>query len=605
MRKIILLALITLSLFGCKKTESPDEGFNNNPAEQTITTTVAGRVINQMNEPVSGAIVKAGSASATTDINGEFTLTNARLKEDAAYVTVEKQGYFTGSRTFIAKSNDKHLIDVMLLYKSLSGSVNNNNGGTVMLPSGAAVTLPANSVVMASTGAAYTGIVNVAMTWIDPTSSGLHLQMPGDLRGINEAGEENVLHSLGMVGVELTGSGGEKLQIAPGKKAGLRLPIPNSVLATAPATIAFWSLNDSTGIWKQEGVAPKSGNYYLGEASHFSWWNCDIGVPLARVKALITDLSGNIQKGKLVKVKALKPELLGNTRYGYTDNSGYIDALVPANTAIQIEMTNGFYPTYCTGASVTIGPFTANSIHTIEPLKIANSLPYIIQITGSVKDCNNQPLTNGYVKLKFNNGQYLTAVTNGSFAFSSSVCSNAPISAEGTAVNSSNLNAGVPQTLTLTTGNNIIDLVACGSPTANSQFLQYTLGNDTYYFNETDSLVLRYRPPTSANEFPSFDVFVSPPQLSPNYPFLMFGFSEPALSTSTLKHMTLVPPSFQYYNVIGTSAILINLTEFGTTPGAYIAGSFTATARTSIGQGQTGQTIDAPFTCSFRIKRRN
>lgn len=601
MRKIILLALITLSLFGCKKTESPDEGFNNNPAEQTITTTVAGRVINQMNEPVSGAIVKAGSASAITDIDGEFTLTNARLKEDAAYITVEKQGYFTGSRTFIAKSNDKHFIDVMLLYKSLSGSVNNNNGGTVMLPSGAAVTLPANSVVVASTGAAYTGIVNVAMTWIDPTSSGLHLQMPGDLRGINEAGEENVLHSLGMVGVELTGSGGEKLQIAPGKKAGLRLPIPNSVLATAPATIAFWSLNDSTGIWKQEGVATKSGNYYLGEASHFSWWNCDIGVPLATVKALITDASGNIQKGKLVKMMALNPGLLFDTRYGYTDNTGHINAVVPSNTVLQVSLAE-VYPHCITSSSINIGPFTANTLNLLSPLQI-NTISYTIDITGNVKDCNSLPVTSGFVKLKFNNTTIIAIITNGVFTFPLTVCTTSPIVAECTAVNNSNINTSLPKMLTLTTGNNVVDIVACNAPLSTSQFLQYKLNSNIYSFNEADSLILEYKTPTTTVPFPSFEVFASQPKTSPNYPYINFSFFEPILNSSPINFLNLMPPSLQNYTYDPLYATQknIELTEFGTTPGSYISGNFT----TIVGTSQGGQSSSSLITCSFRIKRKN
>ncbi len=83
--------------------------------------------------------------------------------------------------------------------------------------------------------------------------------MPGELRGIDENNKQVGLQSFGMMAVEMTGASGERLQLAPAKPATMRFPIAAAQQASAPATIAFWSFNDTTGLWKQEGMATKQG----------------------------------------------------------------------------------------------------------------------------------------------------------------------------------------------------------------------------------------------------------------------------------------------------------------------------------------------------------
>jgi hypothetical protein len=64
-------------------------------------------------------------------------------------------------------------------------------------------------------------------------------------------------------------------KLQPGKTAKLRFTIPSSLRSTAPATIPLWSVDETTGLWKQEGSATKGTDYYEGDVSHFSFWNCD------------------------------------------------------------------------------------------------------------------------------------------------------------------------------------------------------------------------------------------------------------------------------------------------------------------------------------------
>ncbi len=63
-----------------------------------------------------------------------------------------------------------------------------------------------------------------------------------------------VLQSTGMIAVELEFFSAQSLQLATGKTAVVKMPIPTSLLAKAPPTINTWSLNEQ-GIWVKEGTA--------------------------------------------------------------------------------------------------------------------------------------------------------------------------------------------------------------------------------------------------------------------------------------------------------------------------------------------------------------
>ena len=149
---------------------------------------------------------------------------------------------------------------VKLIPKSISGNFSGSLGGTINLSNGSKLVMPASAVVDGA-GNPYTSTVDVAMTWIDPTSTDLPYIMPGDLRGITTGGEERGLQTFGMIGVELTGAGGVPLKIANGKSAELSFPIPAALSSTAPASIDLWHFDELTGRWKQEGQATKKWQY--------------------------------------------------------------------------------------------------------------------------------------------------------------------------------------------------------------------------------------------------------------------------------------------------------------------------------------------------------
>jgi hypothetical protein len=133
-----------------------------------------------------------------------------------------------------------------------------------------------------------------------------------------------------MLAVELSGSNGEKLQLASGKSATLTFPITAVQQADAPMTIPLWYFDQATGMWKEEGNAKRRGNTYVGVVTHFSFWNVDVPYPLIEFSATFTDQRKQPLSGLKVIIKG-KIDTCGITGSGFTDASGMVKGKIPAN----------------------------------------------------------------------------------------------------------------------------------------------------------------------------------------------------------------------------------------------------------------------------------
>jgi hypothetical protein len=122
------------------------------------------------------------------------------------------------------------------------------------------------------------GAVTGSVATFDPSRRAL----PGDYGAIGADRAQARLFSYGAVFAEFRGPGGEKLKLADGQSAELRIPIPASQRASAQPVIALWSYDDEKGIWVEEGDAQlqngPDGPYYVGRTKHFSTINMDIKI---------------------------------------------------------------------------------------------------------------------------------------------------------------------------------------------------------------------------------------------------------------------------------------------------------------------------------------
>ena len=330
----LAISLFSLLITGCQTDVDGPVGPLPPAGTDMVMAGIRGIVVDENNQPVVGATVSSGSNITTTDRYGVFRFNNISLSKSNGMVKVSRSGYFTATRTFITTAGRIHNVRIKLLPKTIAGTFTASAGGTINIAGGAKMIMPAAAVSDAA-GNAYTATVNVAMTWIDPTDPSLPDIIPGDLRGLTSAGEERGLQTFGMLGVELTGSAGQSLKIATGKTAELSFPIPAAIAATAPATIDLWHFDEIAGRWKQEGQATKTGNMYVGQVSHFSFWNCDAPFPVVNLCMKIVSVTHG-QPLNNVQVRIRRT----NNSYGsgYTDSLGNLCGKVPKNEPLVLEI---------------------------------------------------------------------------------------------------------------------------------------------------------------------------------------------------------------------------------------------------------------------------
>ncbi|MEO6668975.1 MAG: carboxypeptidase-like regulatory domain-containing protein [Ferruginibacter sp.] len=421
---LAVIAITSMVIFaGCKKDISNNDPVPTAedhfaiPAATPVTGSVSGIIVDENNTPVTAAEVKCSGSTFTTDANGFFVIKNVQLDKYVSTVTVNKAGYYKGIRSFSA-SPTMNYVSIKLIPKTLTGTTSATAGGAVDLPNGTILTLQSNSVVLKSSGAAYSGTVNVYASYVDPTTGDFSARVPGSLMG-QDTDNMYVLASTGMLAVELESATGEALQLATGKPASIKLPIPSSLTSKAPATIDTWSLDDR-GIWIKEGSATKNGDFYEMQVSHFSFWNCDFPSNAIYLTIHVQDQNNQPLTNTLVELTVPPSVTIWTTTYGYTDSLGNVSGLVPSGTDIDLSLLANPYNCPSSLYNQIIGPFAANaSITVTATLSSSQSLV----INGTANDCNNQPIQDGTAAIYAGQyGAFYSTITNGNYSLTIPYC---------------------------------------------------------------------------------------------------------------------------------------------------------------------------------------
>ncbi|MCI5057445.1 MAG: carboxypeptidase-like regulatory domain-containing protein [Flavobacteriales bacterium] len=414
--RILLAAqiLVALSMSSCKKdkmhpqftsdiespilpTEDVDNNNGNNNTVQIyssnkIAQNVIGLVLDESGTPIANADVNLHGLTATTNNNGIFEFYNAQVPENRTYVKVTKSGYFTGSRAFIPSTTGASTVKIMMQSNSPVASIDASIGGIATLSNGAKVEFPADAV-MLENGGAYSGSFDVAVKYLDPESADFGFVMPGDLDAVDENGDLVALHSFGMLNVELTGSAGEKLQVASGKQATMTVPVPSSMIADAPNTIPLWWFDEAVGIWKEDGSATLQGTEFVGSVSHFTTWNWDWKGPRAYIEGHVTDCNGNPVAGMTV---------FTDGESAITDGNGFYSRWVAADPSIIIDVQALDFNGAVSSSIFSVGPLTAGQTVT-QDLQV-NCLA---TLDIDIQDCNGNSIAGSiYLTVNGQTGVY-------------------------------------------------------------------------------------------------------------------------------------------------------------------------------------------------------
>jgi hypothetical protein len=345
-----LITCFALSWWACNKDITPE-----GPGK-IVDVAFAGRVVDEAGAGLEGAQVRVGGELALTDANGVFRTKAVPLPNNNARINAYKIGYFDFSRAYYVEDGAGQTLTIQLLRKIQVGSFQNSTGGTVNVPGGPTLKFPAG----ATDG---TGIVRVFARYLPPSDPNLHLRMPGDLRAIDADNQERVLATFGMIAVELSSASGDT-RMAAGKEAEISIPIDPTQAASAPTEMPLWHFDLEKARWIEEGKAQKIGNQYVGMVSHFSWWNCDIPLPLVTISGKVL-LEGS-QTPLANTYVAFTYDNYSGKCHGYTDLNGCFTGAVPADVPLTINV----YPSACSQTpayTATVGPFNTTN-NTLPPI---------------------------------------------------------------------------------------------------------------------------------------------------------------------------------------------------------------------------------------------
>jgi hypothetical protein len=411
MKRLLQTLLLIISVFvllsGCKK---DDDNNSHPPGTWTdpgdMTATVSGRVLDEDGNPVGNADIAINTQTTITDQYGLFILKNISVNS-RCIVSITKTGYFNRTHAFIAKQNTVNYIKAVLISNAQTHTLSGPAGGTVTLADGSSIQFGVNSFVEASTGNPYMGTVSLCVKHLSPAASNFGSSIPGnDLLGKSATGLDVALYSYGMLGVELKGSIGQVLQLAPTKTATIIMPIATSQILSAPYSIPLWYFDETTSLWKEEGSAARIGMNYVGTVTHFTWWNCDYSATRARIIGKVLDCNSVPVPNCVVTVNGIYTLT--------TDQSGVYQNWVPTGISFTVQVlainNNNVYQN---SQVETVPALTSNQTYYVADFIV----PCPARITGTLKKCTGETI-DGMIIATWTGGSTFQYSSNGTFNFS-------------------------------------------------------------------------------------------------------------------------------------------------------------------------------------------
>ncbi len=421
----LVLLFFLLLLSACRKddiTETNGSGPNG-PTVQ-VEANVVGIVQDANNGTIlQDARVWIDDEVYPTDNNGYFSAQNVILKQTGSLIKVDYDNYISAYMFVIPAAGKTHFVKIALVREKSQGTFTGDSEAVVTLGSdGLQITLPANGI--SRDGEPYGGAYQVFAHWYNPNDPQFVSTMPGDLRGEDSDGEQVQLESYGMVSVDLRTLSGQALNIAEGATAELSFPVPDGYV-DLPESMPLWSLDEESGIWIEESTATLDGDRYIGEVSHFSFWNCDYPYPLVELEGRLVGTDGNPIPFQNIYLTIVDG---GGVASGRTDEEGYFAGKVPQDQIMEMNIFNecGFI-----GLDQEIGPFATDTDLGDVTLDLNDA--GIATVSGVLLQCDGSGADNGYVTVSTGDTlfQIIPVANNGQIQGSITLCNDRELDFHG------------------------------------------------------------------------------------------------------------------------------------------------------------------------------
>ena len=345
------------------------------------------------------------SMANITETSGEIAFP---LEPDVEYtLSFSKQGFANQiQRIKTPTAGQKVNLDVLLIPRGTQQTVADQPNVTLSDTTGSTVSL-SNPQFIDSQGNAVnvSDGVNLTITSVDVSTPAGVAAFPGDFSGIPTAqSDATPIVSYGTVEYQFTrSSDGEELQLQPSQQAEIQIPLyvtkyQDGANIFAGDIVPFWSLNETTGIWTQEGTGTvvASANSPTGltlqaTASHFTWFSIAIPILIDQATAIVTVTAPEAGTA-LIKARTI-PDI------GWEPNT--VDTVIPVGSSTgELVIAIPSYGKTCFWAEIN---FTSGNTATT-PENCVTASTEVINITLEIQD--------GPLNLVASPQQNITALAN-------------------------------------------------------------------------------------------------------------------------------------------------------------------------------------------------
>lgn len=484
---LTLAFLFAICFTACEKDEILSESttvFDAIGRLNPATISAYGQLTDDAGDPVADAIVVAGDATTTTDIQGLWRLDNFKVYATFGYISFESDGYLHGSRTVYARKGSTYEVNVELLSRDQTFFVDAASGGTVRLPNSEATVAFGPGAFAKTDGTPITsGSVSVVAHYLDPNDPRTYDRMPGDLRGVSAerqlAGPQNglsLLTSYGMIAVELR-SGGVEVKLTDGKTATLTLPLTGAAAATAPSSIPLWYFDEAVGVWREEGSATRQGNAYVGTVSHFTFWNCDVPNDFVELCGNVGfEAVGMETAPRTTPLQVRMTSARFGTRTTYVDAMGNFCGAVPRGEVLTLGVIGDCGEVVF---AKFVGPYSNDTV--LDPFIVPSDAARLLRVSGRVT-CDGVPLPNTAVTVtqEIRRGATQRVNADGTFMIEILICTESPIKV--TAIDYASLRLSTTLQFEIQEDLAVGDIETCEA--LMTSFLRLTVNGDVVFFTE-------------------------------------------------------------------------------------------------------------------------
>lgn len=398
-------------LSGCRKDVSEQLVIiEEAPPVVYIESAIRGKVVNEFDQPVQGALVKVENEYLISDTKGNFHFKKVEVKKSGTIISAAVDGYFTGVVHSGFTAEGSSFVQINLTSKGNPNQIQSESGGSFTTSDNLNVKIPANAFTYSS-GLAYNGPVNVYSKWFDPTLSKTVKDMPGRLAITTENGELETLNSFGMFTIDFQTSNGDELLLKPETETEVSFEIPEELLNKAPDEIPIWYFDLEEEQWVINGYCNKDGNTYKCNTSCSGTWSCSQPVPAICLSGQVFNSDSTYAPYLQVLVEDLTDNFL---YWGFTDSIGYFCGAVPQAAPLLISIIDNCDNTVY---SAEVGPYSDDFILTDIYLEEVVE-QFFIDVTGTVSHCLTNDIPDGHVAISYPGQIRVFPFAGGGFDFS-------------------------------------------------------------------------------------------------------------------------------------------------------------------------------------------